>query len=108
MKYLGGMSEGNWPKPLREKSQKIFGFTIYFQKSRNKPGHVDQLAAIEAIANAVQYQEQKIDKEIRHSLIGTSTKYPGKYIRVIILNDYMTIHNAFFDRTFRKKIGREK
>ena len=38
-------------------------------------------------------------------IIGTSGKYPGKYIRVIVLDDYMTIHNAFFDRGFRNKIG---
>lgn len=102
------MSEGNWPKPLKEKREKVFSFSVYFQKSRNKPGHVDQIVAIEAIMNAVHYQEQKIDRERRHCLIGTSEKFPGKYIRVILLDDYMTIHNAFFDRSYRIKIGREK
>ena len=102
------MSEENWPKVLKEKREKVYAFSVYFQKSRNKPGHVDQLVAMEAIMNSVHYQEQKIDKEIRHCLIGTSAKFPGKFIRVILLNDYMTIHNAFFDRSYRKKIGREK
>jgi hypothetical protein len=101
------MSE-NWPKALREKKEKVFSFSAYFQKSRSKPGHVDQTGALEAILNPVHYEEQKIDKEIRHSIFGTCEKYPGKYIRVILLNDYSTIHNAFFDRGFRKKIGSEK
>jgi hypothetical protein len=96
------------PAQLKAKGQRVFAFSVYFQKSRHKPGHVDQLVAIEAVANAVHYQEQKIDKETRHCLIGISSKFPGKYIRVILLDDYITIHNAFFDRSYRIKIGREK
>ena len=102
------MATGNWPKPFKDNSQKVYGFTVYFQKSWTKPGHVDQLVAIEALANAIHYEEQRIDKEKRHCIIGTSGKYPGKYIRVIVLDDYMTIHNAFFDRGFRNKLGDKK
>jgi hypothetical protein len=29
-------------------------------------------------------------------------KEAGKYLRVILLEDGITIHNAFFDRSFRK------
>jgi hypothetical protein len=107
-KYFGGMPEGNLPKPLKDKSQKVFGFSVYFQKSRVKPGHVDQLVAIEALANAIHYEEQRIDKEKRHCIIGTSAKFPEKYIRIILLDDYTTIHNAFFDRSFKKKLGDKK
>jgi hypothetical protein len=102
------VTDGNLPKIFKEKRDKVYAFSAYFEKSRSKPGHVDQLTAMEAIMNAIQYREQRIDKEIRHSLTRTSAKYPGKYVRVILLNDYMTIHNAFFDRSYRKKIGRVK
>ncbi|RKY76331.1 hypothetical protein DRQ07_10510 [candidate division KSB1 bacterium] len=27
----------------------------------------------------------------------------GKYLRVILLNDGLTVHNAFFDRSFKKE-----
>ncbi len=101
------MLEKNWPKPLKDKKAKIFAFTPYFLKSRSKPGHVEQLIAIEAISNAIYYEEQRIDREIRHSIIGTSKKFPDKFIRVILLDDFITIHNAFFDRGIRKKIGRQ-
>ena len=92
------------PAELRSTTTKIFEFTEYFRKSRAKPGHVDQMAALEAISNGIYYEEQIIDKEIRHCVIGTSSKYPGKYIRIIIMKDFKTIHNAFFDRAARRKL----
>ncbi|MBN1593570.1 MAG: hypothetical protein JW941_10050 [Candidatus Coatesbacteria bacterium] len=30
-------------------------------------------------------------------------KDAGKYLRVILLNDGETVHNAFFDRSFRER-----
>ncbi|HAO99072.1 MAG TPA: hypothetical protein DCQ83_03390 [Fibrobacteres bacterium] len=94
----------NLPIKLGGDSPKVFKFTEYFLKSRNKPGHVDQLTALEAIANAIHHELQVLDKETRHSLVGMVEKHPGKYIRVILLQDGETIHNAFFDRTARKKL----
>ena len=92
------------PNELRDTAAKIFQFTEYFLKSRNKPGHVDQMAALEAISKALNYEEQLIDGEKRHCIIGVSGRFPGKYIRVILLKDFETVHNAFFDRSARKLI----
>lgn len=102
------MGEEKWPAQLKERRERIFSFSPYFIKSRGKPGHVDQSTAIEVILNSIYYEEQKIDLEIRHCFIGRSSKFPEKFVRVILLNDFRTIHNAFFDRNFRKKIGRSK
>lgn len=32
------------------------------------------------------------------------TEADGKYLRIIILEDLETIHNAFFDRTFKENL----
>ncbi len=26
----------------------------------------------------------------------------GKYLRIVVLEDYLTVHNAFFDRNFKQ------
>ena len=96
----------NLPDPFGKNGSKVFKFTEYFVKSRNKPGHVDQFAALEAIASAIHHELQILDKETRHSVVGTVSRFPGKFIRVILLEDFETIHNAFFDRTARRKLKR--
>ena len=92
------------PIELKNSDTKVFQFTEYFNKSRNKPGHVDQVTALEAVSKAIFYEEQVIDREKRHCIIGMSDKFLGKYIRVILLEDFGTIHNAFFDRSAKKMI----
>ena len=92
------------PKEFKRTEAKLFEFTEYFVKSRNKPGHVDQMAALESISNAIHYEKQIIDGEIRHCILGKSSRFPGKYIRTIIMNDFQTIHNSFFDRSARKRL----
>ena len=94
----------NLPNEFRSGEARIFKLTEYFLKSRNKPGHVDQITAMEAVSNAIHYETQNVDKEIRHCIIGVSSHYPGKFIRVVMLDDFQTIHNAFFDRTAKRKL----
>ncbi len=64
------MSESNWPKSLNEKKEKVFSFNTYFLKSRVKPGHVDQLIAIEAIMNAFFYYEALAKGILQLRLLG--------------------------------------
>jgi hypothetical protein len=53
---------------------------------------------IEEVVNNADYTEVQSDGRIRK---WTKIKEQGKYLRVILLSDGETIHNAFFDRGFR-------
>ncbi len=54
---------------------------------------------IETITNPIKIEVQS-DGRIRK---WRYIKEAGKYLRVILLEDGETVHNAFFDRTFRKE-----
>jgi hypothetical protein len=95
----------NQPQPVR--SAKVFSFTEYFLKSREKPGHVDALSALEALSNPVFTEKQDIGDEVRLAVIGKSPRHPRKYIRVVFLGNSNTIHNAFLDRGAARRIGRD-
>lgn len=92
--------------PRITRSERVFSFTEYFLKSRGKPGHVDALSALEALSNPVNSTLQHLGSETRLCVTGTSSRHPGKYIRVILLGGTNTIHNAFLDRGAVKRIGR--
>lgn len=53
---------------------------------------------IEEVVNNADYTEVQSDGRIRK---WRKIKEQGKYLRVILLSDGETIHNAFFDRGFR-------
>ena len=36
-------------------------------------------------------------------VVGVSLKKKNKYLRVVFLQDKETVHNAFFDRNFKKE-----
>lgn len=58
----------------------------------------------EWIAEIVKNPSRKIvqdDGRIR--LWGVVESLPDRYIRVILLEDGETVHNAFFDRTYKEK-----
>jgi hypothetical protein len=92
--------------PANTLQERIFSFTEYFLKSRGKPGHVDALAALEALSNPVDSATQRLGSEVRLCVTGISSRHPGKYIRVILLGSTNTIHNAFLDRGAARRIGR--
>ena len=96
---LSGFPDG----PLRGT---VFSFTGYFVQSRNRPGHVSEAAALEALLNPVNLQVQRLGTEIRYGVLGKSAGHPGKYIRVVLLEDMRTIHNAFLDRGAARRLGR--
>lgn len=91
----------------RARPERVFSFTDYFAKSRSKPGHVDALAALEALSNPVSRVVQRLGAETRLCVTGTSSRHPGKYIRVVLLDDSNIIHNAFLDRGAARRIGRD-
>jgi hypothetical protein len=68
---------------------------------RNRQDRKDiPLEWIEFVFNNPDYEEIQADGRIRR---WAKIKENNKYLRIIILEDYQTIHNAFFDRSFKKQ-----
>jgi hypothetical protein len=74
-------------------------FTQYFLYTRNRPDRATiKLEWIESVT--------KNPCEIKRQADGRLKKWgfvreEGKYLRVIVLEDEETVHNAFFDRGFK-------
>jgi Arc/MetJ family transcription regulator len=65
-------------------------------------GHRTKRAVVEeALREYVQRRKQLKILE----LFGTIEERDGKYLRVVLLEDRETVHNAFFDRSF-KEVGK--
>lgn len=75
--------------------------TRYFEFRRKFSDRIEiQDAWIEqVIRNPVRTQRQS-DGRIR--LWGKVAQARGRYLRVVLLDDGETVHNAFFDRDFRE------
>jgi hypothetical protein len=76
-------------------------YTQYFLYTRGRP---DRLVIKDewiqcAIDNPI-YTEVQSDKRIRKWI---KIKEENKYLRVILLSDGETVHNAFFDRNFKER-----
>lgn len=73
-------------------------FTQYFLSMRNRPDRaIIELKWIErVIQNPLKEQIQEDGRIRRWGLVPEK----GKYLRVILLPDGETVHNAFFDRGF--------
>jgi hypothetical protein len=74
-------------------------FTQYFLHMKRRPDRAK--IKIEWIGRTVgnpDYTEVQSDKRIRK---WKKIKEEGKFLRVILLPDGETIHNAFFDRSFK-------
>ena len=76
-------------------------FTQYFLYThRRKDRKEIKLEWIEdVIANPITEQTQS-DGRIRRW--GRIAEAGGRYLRVVLLDDSETVHNAFFDRSFKK------
>ena len=76
-------------------------FTQYFLASRNRPDRFIikmewiQLAITHPIRETIQ-----ADKRIRRW--ANIPEMNNKILRVVLLDDAETVHNAFFDRSFRE------
>jgi hypothetical protein len=77
-------------------------FTRYFLSMRQRPDRAN--IKMEWIEDAVRNPEHisvQMDGRIRK---WRKVEQEGKYLRVILLPDGETVHNAFFDRGFKGKI----
>jgi hypothetical protein len=74
-------------------------FTEYFLYTKQRPDRVKiKMEWIEETIKNPDYTEVQSDKRIRKwKKIGEE----DKFLRVILLPDGETVHNAFFDRSFK-------
>jgi hypothetical protein len=77
-------------------------FTQYFLHTQKRPDRREiKIEWIEqVIANPV---KEIVQDDGRIKKWGKIPEAGGKYLRVVLLEDGQTVHNAFFDRRFREK-----
>jgi len=75
-------------------------FTDYFQHTRERPDR--KQIKIEWIRQVVENPEFEHIQEDGRFRRWAFIEEAGKYLRVVVLEDNLTIHNAFFDRDFNK------
>jgi hypothetical protein len=76
-------------------------YTQYFLHTRQRPDRRGiKLEWIEHVVAAPMKQAVQVDGRIRRW--GRVPEAGGKYLRVVLLKDGETVHNAFFDRQFRE------
>jgi len=76
----------------------VYGFTDYFEKEvlRKRP-YLKKSWCIYVIENAERSEPQEHN---RYRFWATIPELEGRYLRVVTLEDKVTIHNAFPDRGF--------
>lgn len=74
-------------------------FTAYFQAMRQRPDRASiQLEWIQRVVDAPVQESLQEDGRIRRW--APIEEADGRFLRVILLPDGETVHNAFFDRRF--------
>ncbi|NWF86145.1 MAG: hypothetical protein HXY18_20230 [Bryobacteraceae bacterium] len=74
-------------------------FTQYFQAMRQRPDRaMIRLEWIERVIATPVRRQVQTDGRVR--LWAPIAEMDGRYLRVILLADGQTVHNAFFDRSF--------
>jgi hypothetical protein len=75
--------------------------TAYFDSTRNRP---DRLSIKEEwITYVIENPERiQIQADGRIRIWAKIMESEGRYLRVVLLPDNETIHNAFFDRRFKR------
>jgi hypothetical protein len=76
-----------------------YRFTEYFEKEvlRKRP-YLKKEWCIRVVEQAIRSEPQEKN---RHRFWGEIPELEGRYLRVISLDDKVTIHNAFPDRRFK-------
>jgi len=75
--------------------------TPYFLHTRQRPDRVDiRLEWIQRVVENAEHEEIQLDGRIRRW--AKITEFDNRHLRVILLADGKTVHNAFFDRSFRE------
>ena len=76
-------------------------FTDYFWVMRRRPDRaIIDLGWVQRVVDNAVREEIQSDGRIR--LWGPVPEMEGRFLRVILLPDRRTVHNAFFDRSFRQ------
>ena len=74
--------------------------TPYFDSVRSRPDRL--IIKDEWIVHVIKNPERtQVQADGRIRLWGRIMEADGRYLRVILLSDYETVHNAFFDRRFK-------
>lgn len=74
--------------------------TRYFLATRNRPDRAQiKDEWIQQVIHTPEYERIQADGRIRRW--GRIAQMEGRYLRVVLLEDALTVHNAFFDRGFR-------
>lgn len=76
-----------------------YRFTGYFEKEvlRKRP-YLTKGLCVDAVRKAIRWERQEKN---RYRCWAQMTELGGRYLRVITLEDRVTIHNAFLDRRFK-------
>ena len=75
-------------------------FTQYFLHTRKRPDRANiRLEWIQQVMGNAEHEIIQSDERIR--LWGKIEEADNRYLRVVLLSDRKTVHNAFFDRSFR-------
>lgn len=76
-------------------------FTKYYEFIRNRPDRADirNEWILETIEEPIKTEVQADGRIRKWKFI----KEVGRYLRVILLEDGKTVHNAFYDRNFREE-----
>ncbi len=74
-------------------------FTKYFEEMRRRPDRA--IIRIECIQEVVENPEKEaVQQDARIRRWARVEEMEGRYLRVVLLPDGQTVHNAFFDRSF--------
>jgi hypothetical protein len=75
-------------------------FTQYFLHTRNRPDRKNiRIEWIQETLNSAEHEEIQTDGRIRRWK--QIEEADNKYLRIVLLKDGETVHNAFFDRSFK-------
>jgi hypothetical protein len=75
-------------------------YTQYFLSVRERPDRAE--IKIEWIQRVIENPvKETIQRDGRIRRWAQIAEMDGRYLRVILLSDSETVHNAFFDRTFK-------
>jgi hypothetical protein len=75
-------------------------FTKYFESMLNRPDR--GMIKLEWIQQVISHPvKEVIQQDGRIRRWGPIQDMEGRYLRVILLSDGVTVHNAFFDRSFK-------
>ena len=76
--------------------------TSYFREVvRAKRPNIEEAWILRVMANPLEERQQS---DGRFALWGTVPEAKNRVLRVITLEDRTTVHNAFFDRGFRRRM----